>query len=563
MVQCNSPQPGGIVRRNIGLLLALLTVAPPALAQPAPKDPAPAPVEPQRALPNPGNPDTKAPVADPKAQRPPAITPNTQLLPSPAEPIAGYANGSWFIRDPHNWFVLFPKGRLQVDLYTFPGRGAPPDGVDPNSAKDPRPKTTLFVRRVRPEIQGIIANHFEWTLGGEFGTVPATGSYGTLTDAFINVNYTPYAQVQVGQFDAPFTLENRTSDKFFDFMERSIAVRDFGVPSNKEAGGMVWGYFPNKLLYYSAGLFDGAGQDFKGQDEKTPAIIGRAFIAPVAPWAHGRRWLEELWVGGSIWWQDVRSLGGTTGVTPSTTGPTLNDILNMTTQGGFTFFSSNYNNGNNAMGLPQRSHLAPNGTILKWALEANLPIWRLGLRWEFVDQSIDISQYNDTNPMNATLVRTIAKNADGSTNVGTLTGWATYIEAYGWLLGDRTMLEPPGIEPMPRLREFAAAPQPKWGLMGAFKYERLQMNIGGLPQTVSGTTAPMADPAVGRYVVDTFEWGLNAWLTKHVRLTVNYVLNYIGGVNGGDKAVDAKMIQNNFYYGRAEHELLFRAAIAL
>ena len=44
------------------------------------------------------------------------------------------------------------------------------------------------------------------------------------------------AILQVGQFDAPFTLENRTSDKYFDFMERSITVRAFGIPENKEIG---------------------------------------------------------------------------------------------------------------------------------------------------------------------------------------------------------------------------------------------------------------------------------------------------------------------------------------
>ena len=64
------------------------------------------------------------------------------------------------------------------------------------------------------------------------------------TDVFINIGPTPWFNFQVGQFDAPFTLENRTSDKYFDFMERSLAVRAFAVPNNKEDGIMLWGYLP-------------------------------------------------------------------------------------------------------------------------------------------------------------------------------------------------------------------------------------------------------------------------------------------------------------------------------
>jgi len=475
----------------------------------------------------------------------------------PGEPLAGYNAGSFYLRDPHNWFVLFPKGRLQIDWYNFLNRGDPPAGVDPNSAKDPRPKDTLFVRRVRPEIQGIIANHFEFQLGGEFGTVPGVGQYGTLTDAFINVNYTPYLQLQVGQFDAPFTLENRTSDKYFDFMERSLAVRAFGVPANKDDGGMLWGYFPNKLLYYSFGVFNGDGQGYKNQDNK-PALIGRAFVAPLAPWSRGRRWIEELWVGGSIWWQPNTNLGEASGVAPSVTGSTLNDLSSMTTQGGFGFFSSNYNNGTDANKNPIRSHLAPNGDTLKWAVEANIPIWKLGARFELVHQSIALGQYNDsTNLMTASVVRT-----PGPVASGVLEGYGYYVELYGWLLGDRTMLEMPGIEPMPRLNRFVPAAEPKWGLMLAARYEHLGFNVNGL--TPAGAKA---DPAQGDYSIDAVEVGLNAWLTKHVRLTCNYVLNYIGGFDAKattDPAnTDAANLKKNFFYGRGEHELLFRAAVAL
>src|SRR5439155_15653432 len=41
------------------------------------------------------------------------------VMSPPPEPIGGYSNGGFFLRHPHDWFVIFPKGRLQVDWYNF------------------------------------------------------------------------------------------------------------------------------------------------------------------------------------------------------------------------------------------------------------------------------------------------------------------------------------------------------------------------------------------------------------------------------------------------------------
>jgi len=467
-----------------------------------------------------------------------------QTQPSPIpEPLAGYSNGAFFLRDPHNWFVLFPKGRLQVDWYNFLNRGNLPAGADANGSKDTRPKDTLFVRRARVEVQGTFMGHFDFAIGGEFGSTPATGAYGTLTDCYVNIDYLPYLQLQAGQFDAPFTMENRTSDKFFDFMERSIAVRDLGVPSNKEDGAMLWGWLPRRIAYYSWGVFNGDGQSFKNQDNN-PAVLGRAFIAPVA-WmkrAEDHPWMKLMWIGGSIWWQRNTNLGGASA--PST-GAAQNDIASMTTQGGLGFFNASYGNGTDMNNNGIRSHLAPDGDTLKWALELNVPIKKLGLRWEFVDSSISLAQYNDTTNLGSASLKRSAPIHGGK-----LEGYSTYVELYGWILGDVSFLETPGLETPPKMKKFTWAQEPKWGLMLALKYEYTHFSVSGLPM---GMTA--ADPAVGSYIVHTFELGLNAWGTKHVRLTANYLFNYLDG--------DAGNIKSNLFHQKYEHELLFRLGVAI
>ncbi|MFT2568532.1 hypothetical protein ACMWP8_29165, partial [Escherichia coli] len=65
------------------------------------------------------------------------------MAPAPELPTAGY-QGSFFLRDHKDWFVLFPKGRLQVDSYFFlnrDGNGLKAGTVE-NSGADNRPKDT-------------------------------------------------------------------------------------------------------------------------------------------------------------------------------------------------------------------------------------------------------------------------------------------------------------------------------------------------------------------------------------------------------------------------------------
>jgi len=87
------------------------------------------------------------------------------------------------------------------------------------------------------------------------------------------------------------------------------------------------------------------------------------------------------------------------------------------------------------------------------------------------------------------------------------------------------------------------------------KYEHLAFNISGLPGMMQMGGTLVADPQAGNVEVHAFELGLNAWATKHVRLTANYIMNYITGDSGA--------VKKNYYFGRAEHELLARVGINL
>ena len=68
------------------------------------------------------------------------------------------------LHDANDWFVLFPKARMQIDAYTFLNPGSLPPGIVDNGPNREN-KSTLFLRRARLEIIGTIARHFDYMLG--------------------------------------------------------------------------------------------------------------------------------------------------------------------------------------------------------------------------------------------------------------------------------------------------------------------------------------------------------------------------------------------------------------
>ncbi|MES1209882.1 MAG: porin [Pseudomonadota bacterium] len=178
----------------------------------------------------------------------------------PSESLAGFSDGTPFLRSPDRSFVLFPGARLQTDAYVF-------------RSADKTPNNTFLLRSARLELGGWVGSWVYFFLTGEFAQAPppaaapvAPANLLTNDDYVAIAPWGNLAVLQVGQFDAPFTLENRVSSKFIPFMERSVTVRAFGIPDNKEMGAMIHGFDADRNFYYSVGTFNGDGQNFKNAD---------------------------------------------------------------------------------------------------------------------------------------------------------------------------------------------------------------------------------------------------------------------------------------------------------
>lgn len=508
-------------------------------------------VPPYRSSPSPTlAPVTLAPAAvAPAPASSKSIGPGVTLSPLPSPqyerdedaPVAGYTNYLPFIRSRDSNFVLFPSGRLNVDGFFFLNRGDPPPGATADGSNDDRPRQTIFLRRARAELMGTVMKHFDYMIAGEFATTPVGAQSANAADVFVNINYTTWANIQVGQFDAPFTLENRTVDRFLDFMERSITVRSFGIPQNKDAGVMVAGMAPSHFLRYEVGVFNGDGLNVRNLDSHFD-FMGRAYFAPLALLSRAQttRWLSEIWIGGSIWYGKRVDVSY--------------QIPALTTQGGVTLLPSSFGPG---------LQLMPNGELLKWAVELNVPIGPIGWRFELVHTDREnLGVYRPGTAMDtpgASRVLAASLNRNGT---------AFYAQMWYWILGTPAILPTPGqIIPL-RWAGYRKGKEP-WpiGLYISARYERLILHQDDL-RTPSALTDD-AQSAVGSMSVDSFGVALNAWFTRHMRFSVNYLLNYLDG--------DLRLDQNNgrlpmpgptgqptaTFYRTAEHELLFRAAIGL
>ncbi|HEX3694329.1 MAG TPA: porin [Polyangia bacterium] len=450
--------------------------------------------------------------ADPATAPAAPAADTTPLVPGPATdaPMAGISGDVTFVRSANNLFLLFPSAQLQVD-------GA---FVSTQSVK-----SGFTLRRVRLELAGWIGPGVYYTIAGDFASPPptvadpVTQSFLATTDDYVALApLGDLAILQAGQFDAPFTLENRISDRYTDFIERSLTVRAVGAPTNKEVGVMLHGTDDRHLGYYSAGVFNGEGPNFRNLDNQFD-LIARGFFAPFGLLSVDR--LKAITLGGSVW-----------------RGRHLNGLAfqSQTTAGGFVFFNPRWTTGRAPISDVE---LHQQGRVLAYAFEFDAPLThRLGLRAEYVSRHQQLAEA-DIDTTGSGMLRTLGN--------ATVDSFAAYGELWFWIVGDDTLLPRPGVELPVRLaavNDGAAAD----GLMVALRAEFLKEDL------VSDTPA-IADPNVATTRVMAGTFGVNYWYSKRFRFSLNYTLNAFHGTTENIRVI----VASTPYV----HELLLRLAIAL
>lgn len=445
------------------------------------------------------------PTADKLAAPPPPPVAQAVDAPAPIETV-GFSD-RLFVRAPGDEVILFPGALVQVDGAAFPRQA---------------PRTGVFIRRARVQLTGWLGRIFYFVASADFApappadadpvapsALPATDNYVALVpagDRFI---------VQAGQFDVPFTLENRTADAYTVFIERAMVARSLGAPRNKDVGVMAHGLLGNGVLYYSAGVFNGDGPNFRNFDNQ-PDAIGRATLSP---FAGGEGVFRRLTLGGSAWYgRHVQ-------------GPTFPV---QATPGGLRYLAPEWMTGQPARKFQLREH----GTLTAFGAELSIPFGsRFGLRGEGVYKRQQLAEADVT----------LADAPAAVLGTATLDGISAYGELWLWLAGDGRMLPVPGLQLPARIdRRYRRAFED--GLMLAVRGEFLKEDLISNQPTLGNPTR-----ATTRVISGTA--GVNYWRGSLARISLNYVVNMWSGTSETVKALKAQSL--------LEHELLLRFQISL
>jgi Phosphate-selective porin len=125
------------------------------------------------------------------------------------------------------------------------------------------------LRRARINLTGDFAENFDFKVEGDFEQSDGTSNNRTDfsgTDIFVNWHQFPEAQIKVGQWKAPFGLEQLTPDTTLLLAERSLPTG--AITPDRQVGAQLWGkpfthIWPAQkdLLTYYAGIFNGNGRN--------------------------------------------------------------------------------------------------------------------------------------------------------------------------------------------------------------------------------------------------------------------------------------------------------------
>jgi phosphate-selective porin OprO/OprP len=207
--------------------------------------------------------------------------------------VAGYEDG-FFMRSADGNFSLRVGGRAAMHtLY---------------QQEDTTQNDSFFMDRVRFYTEGVLYKYFQYKAEAEFAT-----SSSILRDAYLNLNYDPRANVQIGQYKIPFSYEELLSKRYIDLVERSAVILSTVNPS-RDIGLMLHGRLGGGLLAYQLAVLNGAGQN-QTDNNSAKDIATRFVLTPFV--SQKDAVLAGLNFGGAVTFGDEPKSQSIAGLTPT------------------------------------------------------------------------------------------------------------------------------------------------------------------------------------------------------------------------------------------------------
>src|SRR2546430_17298201 len=167
-------------------------------------------------------------------------------------------------------------------------------------------KDRFRLRRARINLTGDFAEQFNFKLEGDFENSDGLNANRTAfeaTDIFINWHQFPWAQIKMGQWKAPFGLEQTTPDTTLYTIERTLPTG--AITPERQVGIQLWGkpfatIWPGQadLLTYYGGIFNGNGRNISNNDNNNFMYVGRLELMPFKGKIFGQD--SSLKLGGDV-----------------------------------------------------------------------------------------------------------------------------------------------------------------------------------------------------------------------------------------------------------------------
>jgi phosphate-selective porin len=450
--------------------------------------------------------------------------------PAPEEPHArlDYSDGAFYLRSANDNIVFVPSGRVHIDSYGFAG-----SGVDKyHKSNGSGLKLNLFFRRFIIEFGGLIRHKWFYWVGGNFAptTVDANQapiSSANVYDGFVGYMPTPRIRIYLGQYNAPFTMENVTSSRWLDLMERSLTVRTLATPYNKADGLTVWGETENKSFEYQAGVFGGDGMNRQSIDNRVDGMA-RLVVRPLAKRSDALKRFH-IGAGGRLGSRDPDFV--------------QYDAPAMSTPGGYTYWAPSYTAADGT-----KIHVVAAGRQAAASGEFYLPFERWDVRGEVV--------YINEN-------RHEVSEADKSKAIrgGSLSGIGSYGQVSVWLAGTpRINGNPAGTYGVLKVPDGLGAQAP-YALQLVGRAEIVRVAYDGNAR--GGSTPGGLSAATNNISVNAYQLGLTFWATKHIRLTAEYSLYQFLGSPTSNQAKAPGVADKVSPDAHLLHEYSLRAGLAL
>jgi phosphate-selective porin len=491
--------------------------------RPAGEEPPPPPAPPTVLVQPVAPPASAAPAAEPPA---PPAEPNARL---------DYNDGSFYLRSHHDNLVLTFGGRAHIDTYVFAGPGV--GGYHRGNGTGLKPN--LFFRRFIFEFGGMIRKNWFFWLGGNFvpqnldaNQVPISSA--NVYDGFVGYMPIPTLKIYLGQFNEPFTMENVTSSRWLDMMERALSVRTLATPYNKAEGLMAWGETHEKHFEYQVGVFGGDGHNRPNIDQYFDGTL-RLLVRPLASRSDALK-RGHIGVGGRIGRRNPDFV--------------RYDAPSLTTPGNYAFWSATYGSGaTQTVVIPSQRQAAASG-------ELYVPFER----WDFKGEVVYINEER-----REALAADRAKSLRG----GLFWGWGAYGQFSYWPWGSpRINGNPAGYYGMTKLPDGTTGSEFPFALQLLARAEIIRMNYD--PNSRSGDAGGLGN-ATHNIDVNAYQFCINYWMTKHVRLTAEYSFYQFPGTPIGNPSgtPDNQAVAPGAHSGGSApdatslSEISFRAGLAL